>query len=386
MRNRRVLGGFEMSNVARTLFIVALAVGIAVVCVTGCRDEEAISVEMGATFPLTGEVASYGQKAKRGIELAVEELNAAGGLLGKPVRIDFQDDRNDKKEAVSIMTKFATIDKVPVVFGSAGSSASLAIAPLANRHKVVLISPISSSSQLSTEGGPYFFRTVPTDDLQAEVLANWVVESGPKQVAIVYTNNSWGKPLAEGFQSRFEAAGGKVLSSDGVAESSTDFRTTITKLKGLAGLDAVVSPTYPKEGAAFVRQARELGLNVPLFGGDNWGSPEFLTIAGQAAEGVFYTAPSESKSPEYAAFVDRYKAKYGEEPDIFGAYSYDAANAIFNAVKAAESTNAQQIRDALLGVSFVGVSGDIAFRSNGDLQSETFARKTIKNGQEVNIE
>jgi len=205
-------------------------------------------------------------------------------------------------------------------------------------------------------------------------------------VAIVYTNNSWGKPLAEGFQTRFEVAGGKVLSSDGVAESSTDFRTIIAKLKGLAGLDAVVSPTYPKEGAAFVRQAKELALNVPLFGGDNWGSPEFLTIAGQAAEGVSYTAPSESKSPEYATFAKRYKEKYGEDPDVFGGYSYDAASAVFKAIKAAGSTDAQKIRDAMRSISFVGVSGDIAFRPNGDLKSEAFARKTIKNGQAINVE
>jgi len=374
-----------MSKVAKTLFAVALSVGIAVACITGCRGKKTTSIQMGATFPLTGEVASYGKKAKRGIELAVEELNAAGGLMGKPLRIDFQDDRNDKKEAVSIMTKFATIDKVPVVFGSAGSSASLAIAPLANRHKVILISPISSSSQLSTEGGSFFFRTCPADDLQAEILANWVHESGAKQVAIVYTNNSWGKPLAEGFQSTFVALGGKVLSSDGVVESSTDFRTIITKIKGLNGLDAVVSPTYPKEGAAFVRQAKELNLNVPLFGGDNWGSPEFITIAGQAAEGVFYTAPSESQSPEYASFSERYRAKYSEEPDIIGAYSYDAANAIFKAIKIANSIDAQKIRDALLKVSFTGVSGNVAFRANGDLKSEAFGRMTIQNGKAVNV-
>lgn len=377
-----------MKRFSKARVFLAVVLLALLIVPSGCKkdDPQAKEIKMGALFPLTGEVASYGLKSKRGIELAVEELNAAGGLLGKSVQVNFQDDRNDKKEAVSIMTKFATIDKVPVVFGSAGSSVSLAIAPLANRHNVVLVSPISSSSQLSTEGGSYFFRTVPADDLQAEVLANWVVKSGPKQVAVVYTNNSWGKPLAEGFQTRFEAAGGKVLSSDGVVESSTDFRTIVTKLKGLTGLDAVVSPTYPKEGAAFVRQAKELGLSVPLFGGDNWGSPEFLTIAGQAAEGVFYTAPSESKSPEYAAFAKRYKEKYGEDPDVFGGYSYDAASAVFKAIKAAGSTDAQKIRDAMRSISFVGVSGDIAFRPNGDLKSEAFARKTIKNGQAINVE
>jgi len=340
---------------------------------------------LGATFPLTGEVASYGQKAKRGIEMAVEDQNTKGGLLGKQIVVDFQDDRNDKKEAVSIMTKFATMDKVPVVFGSAGSGASLAIAPLANRYKVVLISPISSSTQLSTEGGDFFFRTCPADDLQAEVLAKWVFDSGAKKVAVVYTNNSWGKPLAEGFRTKFTALGGQVINEEGVQENSADFRTIITKLKGMAGLDAVVSPTYPKEGGVFVRQAKELGLNVPLYGGDNWGSPEFRTLAGDAAGGVFYTAPSENSSPVLSDFTQRYKTKYGEEPDVFGSYSYDAASAIFRALEAARVADPTKIREALLKVSFQGVSGEVSFRPNGDLKSEAFAKKTIKNGQAVDI-
>jgi len=343
------------------------------------------SINMGATFPLTGEVASYGQKAKRGIEMAVAEQNAKGGLLGKQIVVDFQDDRNDKKEAVSIMTKFATIDKLPVVFGSAGSGVTLSIVPLANRYKVILISPISSSSQLSTEGGQFFFRTVPADDKQAEVLSEWVYNSGAKSVAVVYTNNSWGKPLGEGFIKRFEAFGGKVINSEGVLENTADFRTIIAKLKGMKDLDAIVSPTYPKEGGIFVRQAKELGLGVPLYGGDNWGSPEFRTVAGDGAEGVFYTAPSESASPEFSAFAEKYKTKYGEEPDVFGAYAYDAAFAIFRAVVAVGSDDPVKIREALLKQNFKGVSGNIAFRSNGDLQSDSFSKMTIKNGQTVNI-
>jgi branched-chain amino acid transport system substrate-binding protein len=343
------------------------------------------SIKLGATFPLTGEVASYGQKAKRGIEMAVDDINAKGGVLGRHIEVDFQDDRNDKKEAVTIMTKFATIDKVPVVFGSAGSGVSLAIAPLSNRHKVIQISPISSSSTLSTEGGDYFFRTVPADDIQAEILSKWVFESGARKVVIVYTNNSWGKPLADGFQHKFELLGGKVVTSEGVQESTADFRTIIAKLNGMEGIDAVVSPTYPKEGGIFVRQAKELGFNIPLFGGDNWGSPEFLKIAGDAAEGVYFTAPSESTSPAFSKFAQEYKAKHGEEPDVFGAYSYDAAMAIFKAIEAAGTTEAEKVRQALLKVSFTGVSGDIAFRPNGDLQSEAFAKKTIKSGQAVDV-
>jgi branched-chain amino acid transport system substrate-binding protein len=366
--------------------IVVIGVVAVTLLVTQPWTPSSKTVNLGATFPLTGEVASYGQKAKRGIEMAVEDRSAKGGLLGKQITVDFQDDRNDKKEAVSIMTKFATIDKVSVVFGSAGSGVSLAIAPLANRHKVILISPISSSSQLSTEGGDFFFRTVPADDLQAEVLSRWVFNSGARRIAVVYTNNSWGKSLADGFQKKFEILGGQVINSEGVKENSADFRTIIVKLKGMENLDAVVSPTYPKEGGVFVRQAKELSLNIPLFGGDNWGSPEFRNITGEAAEGIFYTAPLESTSPIFGQFAQRYNAKYGENPDVFGAYAYDAAIAIFKAIEAAGTTDVVKVREALLKVSFEGVSGEITFRPNGDLQSEAFAKKTIKNGQAVNVE
>ena len=366
------------------LAVVVIAVGV-LLAIALTRSTPDGTIKLGATFPLTSEVASYGHKAKRGIELAVEEINATGGVLGRKIEVDFQDDRNDKKEAVTIVTKFASVDKVPVIFGSAGSSVTLAIAPVANRNKVVLISPVSSSSQLSSEGGAYFFRTVPADNLQAKVLSQWVYETGAKQVAIVYTNNSWGKPLADGFQAGFTALGGKVLLTEGVPESTTDFRTIIAKLKAIDGLDAIVSPTYPKEGGNFVRQAKELGFALPMFGGDNWGSPEFRTIAGNAADGVSYTAPSESTTPAYVAFAKRYQAKYGEEPDILGAYAYDAAKAIFQAMEECGSAKSSEIRDALANVSFSGASGEIAFWDNGDIKSKSFAKKTIQNGKAVDI-
>lgn len=354
----------------------------------GCSKKEPQSKEIkfGASFPLTGDVASYGQKAKRGIELAVENVNSQGGLLGTRVVIDFQDDRNDKKEAVNIVTKFVNIDKVTVIFGSAGSTVTLAVVPIANRGKVVLISPISSSVQLSKEGGLYFFRTCPADDLQAEILTNWVKEHGAKNVVVVYTNNSWGKPLAEGFEENFKKLGGKVLLAEGVDEGSSDFRTIVSKIKSHQNADAVVSPTYPKEGGIFVRQMKEAGATIPLYGGDNWGSPEFLTTAGDAAENVYYTAPSEGTSSEYARFAQEYRNKYGEDPDVFSAYAYDAATVVFEAIKQCQCTKSEKIREALLSISFEGVSGKIAFKANGDLKSEAFAKKTIKNGKPVNVE
>jgi len=239
---------------------------------------------------------------------------------------------------------------------------------------------------LSKEGGDYFFRTCPADDLQAEILATWVATSGAKNAAVVYTNNSWGKPLAQGFKEKFQKLDGQVLITEGVDEGSSDFRTIVTKIKSNKNVDVVVSPTYPKEGGIFVRQMKETGVNMLLYGGDNWGSPEFLTTAGDAAEGVFYTAPSEGASSTYEQFAQDYRKKYSEEPDVFSAYAYDAATAIFQAIKKCQSIESKRIREAMLSISFEGASGKIAFKSNGDLKSEAFAKKTIKNGKSVNIE
>jgi len=368
----------------RCVFMSLAFVIIISISIIKCGKKEEV-IELGATFPLTGEVASYGLKAKRGIELKADEINSQGGILGKKIVIDFQDDKNDKKEAVSIFHKFATIDKFPVVFGSAGSTVTLAIAPLANRYKVILISPISSSSRLSTEGGEYFFRTIPADNLQAEILAKWVFDSASRNVGVVYTNNSWGKPLSEHFGEIFTDLGGNILLSEGVVENSNDFRSVITKLKEFENLDAIVSPTYPKEGGVFVRQIKEMGLDVRLFGGDNWGAPEFINIAKDSAEGIFYTAPSQAKSTAYGQFEKKYLEKFGEKPDVFSSYAYDAATAILKAVEKAGSIDREMILNALKNISFIGVSGEISFKSNGDLKSEAFDKKMIQNGQPIII-
>lgn len=372
-----------MSKKIWVILVIILAIVAIGVLVLNNSTNTTSLVAFGATFPLTGEVASYGQKAKKGIEIALEEINAAGGLLGKQVEVDFQDDKNDKKEAVSIINKFASIDKYPVVFGSAGSGVSLAICPITQKNKVIQISSISSSALLSTQGGDYFFRTVPADDQQAEILAEYIIKSGLKKIALVYTNNSWGKPLAEGFKEKFIASGGKVLVEEGVQENSNDFRTILSKIKQIDGLEAIVSPTYPKEGGVLVRQAKELGLNIKLFGGDNWGSPEFREIAGNAAEGVVYTAPAQRTSTAYDDFANKYEQKYGEAPDVFGAYSYDAFMAIAKAVQQAQSVESEKIRQALLNITFEGVSGKIKFKKNGDLDSEAYAVMTIKDGKAI---
>ena len=223
-----------------------------VLLLAGCANRKE-TIRLGATFPLTGNVASFGINAMNGIQLRIDEVNEQGGVNGRLISVDFQDDQNSIRDAVSIFNRFATIDRLPLVFGSAGSSVSLSLVPIANRERVVLISPVSSSSKLSTEGGDYFFRTVPSDAVQAEILADWVWEEGIRNIAIVYTNNSWGRPLTEAFTELFTAMGGNVVLSEGTSEDITDFRTVILRLRR-SNFDAIFSPTYPKEGGHFVKQ------------------------------------------------------------------------------------------------------------------------------------
>ena len=365
--------------------LVVVVIVVFGLLISNRQPDNTESIILGATFPLTGDVASYGIKAKNGIELAAEYINEQGGILGKKLEIDFQDDRNDKKEAVAIFNKFATINKYPVVLGSAGSSVSLAICPIANQQKVVQISPLSSSTLLSEQGGDFFFRTVPADDQQAEVLTDFVAGTGVRKVAIIYTNNSWGQPLADGFETRFTKVGGQILLKEGVQEGTSDFRTIIAKLKTVNGLEAIVSPTYPKEGGGFVRQAGEMGLNVKLFGADNWNTPEFRAIAGDAAEGVMYSTPIQHETALFSEFSQKYQTKFGEEPDVLAAYSYDALIAVCKAIQKANNFNPDDIRKNLIGISFDGMTGKIKFKGNGDLDSKSYQITTIKNGQVVPV-
>ncbi len=362
--------------------IVAVILAIALAVVQTKRQPQEIRI--GASLPLTGEVASYGIKAQRGIEIALEEINAAGGIGNKKISVTFEDDRNDPKTAVAIMSKFSAVDKLPVVIGSAGSTVTLAMTPVANKNKVVLMSPVSSSVKLTKEGGQYFFRVCPADDAQAKILSQWVLEKGHQEVALIFTNNSWGKPLAEAFQKYFESGGGKVVVSEAVEEKTTDLRAQLAKVKN-ADIKIIVSPTYPVEGGSLVKQAKEMGIEAEFYGGDNWDAPEFLTVASNAAEGAFFVDPSEAKGEKYLALAKKYKEKYGEEPDINVAFGYDAMLAAAEAMKRGGS-DGPSIRESLFKVSFAGASGIIEFDENGDLKTPTFDRNVIREGKKTRID
>lgn len=329
---------------------------------------------LGAVFPLTGDVASYGKAAQRGIDLAVQEINAKGGVQGRKVEVIYEDDQGKSAPAVAAMQKLISVNKVPLVFGSASSSISVALCPIANREKVVQITPISSSKELTEVGGPFFFRTCPSDVVQAGMMADWLKEDGHLKAGVIFVNNSWGQGLKDEFLKRFESLGGKIVAVESCKEGERELRTQLSKIEA-AGPGAIYGITYGREGGALLRQAKELAITIPMYGADVWGSPELVETAQDAASGVKVIVPADFKGAKYEAFARTFKEKYGEEPDVYASYAYDMAYIAFAALEKADRADA--LRDAIAAATYEGVTGVTKFDQNGDVLGKGFERRVL---------
>lgn len=360
----------------QALIIVSLLLVAAVAGVYVATRGTSSAVRIGAVFPLTGDVASYGRAAQRGIDLGVAEINEAGGIGGRPIEVLYEDDQNQPGAAINALRKLISVDGVQAVLGSAASSVTLALCPVARENETVLITPISSSPELTTQGGDYFFRVCPSDVIQARLIADWLHAENFSRVALLYVNNSWGQGLREEFRTDFTAQGGTIVAQEACNEGDRDLRTQIAKLKQ-SNPDAVYAITYGREGGAFLRQAQELGLSVPVFGADVWGSPELRETAGDAATGVRIIAPASFSGPRYEAFSRQFRERNGEDPDVYAAYAYDMIHIVAQAIEKAELQGIS-VRDALASTVYEGVTGTTRFDKQGDVVGKGFERRTLK--------
>ncbi len=365
------------------LLTVAIAAG-ALSFISGCKKKGEEVIKIGAILPLTGDIASYGQYAKNGLDMAVNEINNGGGISGKKIELIYQDDKNSAKDAVNIIDNYINIQQIQVIIGSAASSVTLAMAPIANKNHVILFTPISSSKDLTIQGGDFFFRPCPSDAYQSIILADWMLSLGIKKVAVIYVNNSWGKGLHDEFIEYYTKKKGSIIYDEAIEENTIDVKTQLAK--AISKLpDAIFAPTYGKEGGVLVRQAKELGIRFPIFGGDVWSSPEFITSAGSATEGVCFTQPAGFKGPKYDTFVMNYKERFLNEPDTYAAYSYDTIKILALAMKAGNLTG-ESIRNYLKEMKgYGGVTGNIRFDKHGDVIGKTFSRFQYINGKVVEI-
>ena len=346
----------------------------------GCSAGTDPSLRIGAALPLTGDTAYYGQDSKRGIDLAFEEINRAGGVLHKPIKVIYEDTQGQGRVAVSAVRKLISSDNVQVIIGAGTSTETLAVAPIVNENQRVLLSPVSSAATITQAGGPYVFRSVPSDAFQAIDLATWVLERGIKRVAVVFVNQTWGASLKDGFLTTFKAGHGEVTRVEASDLDQKDFRTVLTTLKATKP-DAIVAFVYAKEGGQLLKQARELGINSQFFGADPWTKQEFWDAAGSSGEGVLFTTPALYDGPEFATFAQHYRAKYGSEPGIYESHGYDCAYLVAKALNDAGKNDGPAVRSAMAAIrGYKGVTGDTTFDEHGDVINKHFARMTWTSG------
>lgn len=360
----------------KKLLSIILSLTLAAALLSGCGAETAGKNEIGIgiNYELSGEVASYGQASVQGIELAIEEINAAGGINGKMIKPFKYDNKSDKSQATTLAKKLMTQHKVAVVLGPATSGAFKATIPEATKNKVAVISGSTTAEGVtSDENGvkEFAFRICFSDLYQGTAMANYALKnmSATKAVIIMDNSSDYGKGLAENFKKTFESAGGTIVATEAFVSGDTDFNAILTKIKGQE-FDVIFIPGYYNEAGLIIKQARDLGINAPILGADGFGAPELVELAGKPAlNNVFFSSHFSvlDKNPAVSDFIANFNAKYKKDPDQFAALGYDLVYFVADAIKRAGSTDPVAIKDALAAAKdFPGITGTFSMDANHD--------------------
>ncbi len=360
---------------------------------TGCggnskqaSEKKAEPIKIGAVAPVTGPAATYGKSTKQGYEMALEEWNAKGGVLGRKVEMIFEDDKADPTEAANAFSKLINDNHVVAIVGSVTSSCSLAGAPIAQRAGVPMITPTSTNPKV-TEQGDYIFRACFIDPFQGTVAAKFVYDNlKARKAGVIYdVGQDYNTGLAEFFKKGFEKLGGQVVAYEGYPDGTTDFNAQLTKILD-AKPDVIYCPNYYNDDGLIAKQARSLGFTGPIVGGDGWDSPDLVKIGGDAVNNCYFTNhfSKDDKRPEVQNFVSKYTSKYGEAPDALAALGYDAMNIMLTAIQNAGSTDGAKIKDALKNIDYQGVTGHIKFDANRNPIKSAVILK-IENGKQVYV-
>ena len=365
---------------------VATVLGaMGVMLLSGCsKPADANSIPVGEYASLTGREAAFGQSSHKGTMLAIDEINAAGGLLGKKINLIYEDNRSLPGESATIVKKLITRDKVVAVLGEVASGRSLEAGPICQDNKIPMISPSSTNPKV-TETGDYVFRVCFTDPFQGKLLAEFAKRSLKAQKVAVLSDVAapYSMGLAQFFREPYVTAGGQIVADLKYTGGDKDFKAQLTAIKA-ANPDAIFVPGYYTEAGLIVSQARQLGVTVPLFGGDGWEAPELLQIAGNALEGTYYSThfSAENDAPKIQAFVKNFRAKYnGESPDAMAALGYDSAMVLADAIKRAGTTERAALRDAIAATKdYEGLTGKTTLNAQRDATKPAVII-TVKDGK-----
>ena len=353
-----------------SIFSAALA---AAIFFTGCKPSGSSAndtIKVGEFASLTGKDATFGISSHEGTLMAIEEINAAGGLLGKKLELLTEDTQCKPGESATVVNKLVSRDSVIAILGEVASTRSMEAAKICQDNKVPMISPSSTNPDV-TKTGDYIFRVCFIDPFQGTVMANFATKTLNLKRVAVFTDvkSDYSKGLARFFKEQFVANGGEIVTELDYNGGDKDFKAQLTRIKG-ANPEGVFVPGYYTECALICVQAKQLGLAIPLFGGDGWESSKLTEIGGDAVEGDYF---STHYSPEVATdiskkFVENYSKRWqGKSPDALAACGYDSAIVLADAIKRAGSTDPQKLRDAIAATKeFQAVTGKITINENRD--------------------
>ena len=340
-------------------------------------------IKIGQFASLTGKEASLGQSSNKGTMMAIDDLNATGGVLGRPLLLVTEDTQSKPGETATVVKKLISRDKVIALLGEVASSRSLEAAPIAQAAKIPMISPASTNPKV-TETGAYIFRTCFIDPFQGPVMARFARERlKAKRVALVVsTSSAYSIGLAKFFREAFVANGGTIVLEQKYSEGDKDFKAQLTAIKA-AGVDAVFNPGYYNEGALIVRQARDLGLTLPIFGADSWEAEALIQLGGKAVEGAYLCShySPEDPSPRVQNFVAAYKQRFGSTPDSNASLGYDSVLVLVDAIRRAGTTERDALREAIATTrDFMAVTGKITIDSERNA-SKNAVIVQVRNGK-----
>ncbi|MDX9732461.1 MAG: ABC transporter substrate-binding protein [Bdellovibrionales bacterium] len=327
---------------------------------SGNSENEILVGEFGS---MTGNDATFGQSTSEGIKLAFAEQNERGGVKGKKLRLITLDNQGKSDEARAVVQRLITQDRVVAVLGEVASSRSLAAAPVAQQYKVPLITPSSTNPKV-TEIGDFVFRVCFIDSFQGYVMAKFAREEIKKsRVAVLRdVKSDYSTELADVFIREFKKMGGEIVGDESYQAGETDFKAQLTQLRSKKP-DAIFVPGYYTEVGLIARQTRQLGMNIPLLGGDGWDSEKLSEIGQSAINGSYFSThyTTESSEPHVVEFINKYRQTYkGKTPDGLAALGYDAAKVLIAAMERTTEITSQNIRDELAKtVDFPGITGVI---------------------------
>jgi branched-chain amino acid transport system substrate-binding protein len=333
---------------------------------SSCSRKQEPGIPVGQFASLTGGQASFGQSTDKGVQLALAEINAAGGVLGQPLRIITKDNQSKPGETSTAVRELITRNKVVALIGEVASGRSLEAAPIAQRSGIPMISPASTNEKV-TETGDHIFRVCFIDPFQGTVCAKFSRKLGFKKAAIITdVSKDYSLGLAKSFKQEFTANGGVITGEQSYSGGDKDFSAQLTAIKA-DNPQVIFLPAYYTEAPLIIRQARQLGITVPFIGGDGWDSPELVGVGGSSVEGCYFSNhfSDQSKDPRVVAFVDAYRTKYNGEPDAMVALGYDSVYLLADAMKRAGTTDPAKVNAAIAATKdFPGVTGKITLDSH----------------------